>query len=320
MNERTGRSAVGSEPGETPRRGSRSLGFVLITCANVLAGASYPAQKLALEGLPPATVSAARNALAVLLMAIWMRATGISWGGFRGREWGRLVILGSLAYGLPMYLGIIGVRDATAANASVLVLLEPAMVIVLARIFLREAVGLRKWIGVAVGIAGALVIVLEGASFDDLTAGEHFRGNVWLALHGILWGCYVPLAKPLMSRGRNAFALTAWSLLFSLFVLVPAAVPELETIDVQNASFRPAVGWTVFLAVTGSFGATFMWILSLRWLSASTTAVFVFLQPLAGVAIGVAFLGETMGPLAIFGSALIVLGVGLGMWRRADGV
>jgi drug/metabolite transporter (DMT)-like permease len=157
-------------------------------------------------------------------------------------------------------------------------------------------------------MAGAVALVLEGASLDDFTAGEHFRGNLLLALHGLLWGLYSPIVKPLLARGHDPLVVSSTTLVMTLLVLVPIAAPELSTIE-RSPHLVPALGYTLFLAVAGSFGATILWITSLRYLPASTTVPFVFVQPLTGIALGALLLGETMSLAAVLGAALIAAGV-----------
>jgi drug/metabolite transporter (DMT)-like permease len=57
------------------------------------------------------------------------------------------------------------------------------------------------------------------------------------------------------------------------------------------------------------------WNRALREVSAGTMALFVFVQPVVGLAIGVVALGEQVGWWAILGTTLIVQGVALATLR-----
>ena len=282
----------------------RGIGIALIVAANVLAGASYPAQKLALEGLPAASVSALRNVVALVPMAFLIARRRTRIGGWERREWLRLGALGIFAYALPMLFGIVGVELASASNASILILLEPVTIVVLAWFVLRERVRARTAAGVALGLVGALCIVLEGASWSGLGSGKHFAGNVLLALHGCLWGLYTIIAKPLIDRGRDVYVVTAWSVALSLVLLGPAAGLEVSRWG-TGAELRAALWWTLALGLTCSFGATVMWVGAIRHLSAGAIAPFVFLQPVSGVLIGVFALGERVSLQGTIGGAVI---------------
>lgn len=298
------------------RPGTRTLALVAIVAANVLGGVSYPAQKVALEGLPPATVTLVRNlvALVVLFVLVRRRGTRAKW---ERRDRLRVGAIGVFAFALPMWLGIVGVELAGASSGSILILLEPVTIVVLAGLFLGERITGLRVLGVALGLAGALVIVLEGASWSELLAGEHLTGNLILALHGILWGLYTPLAKPLSAR-HDALELCLRVTTVGVLVLVPLAALELSGWS-RGPELLPALGWTVALGLFVSFGSTWLWLWALSHLDASRVAGFVFLQPLAGVLVGVGLLGEQLSSATLAGAALIVAGVALDLLptRRA---
>jgi drug/metabolite transporter (DMT)-like permease len=289
----------------------RGLAILCIVLANVLGGISYPAQKVALEGLPPATVSFLRNvvALAPLWWVVRARRQAGSLSAWTQGERGRVLLLGTLAFALPMWLGIVGVELASAANASILILLEPVTIVAIAWVVLGERVGPLKVLGLALGLSGALAIVLEGASLRALLAGEVFLGNLVLALHGCLWGCYTPIALPL-SRRHDPFDVCLRATWASLLLLGPAALLEASRWKV-GPGLAPALAWTLGIGLFVSFGSTVLWLAALRHIPAASVAGFIFLQPLCGVLVGILFLGEHLTPTAWLGGLLIVAGVAL---------
>jgi drug/metabolite transporter (DMT)-like permease len=297
-------SAGGTASGAAHRR----LAVLAIVVANVLGGVSYPAQKAALAGLPPATVTMLRGlvALVPLVFMVARSRTRLSWT--RAENW-RVFLLGTVAYALPMWLGIVGVERSTASNAAILILLEPVTIVILAWLWLGEHVGLLKLASVALGLGGALCIVLEGAALDDLFAGEHFLGNALLALHGVLWGMHTPLAKPLAAR-HDPYDLTLRVTLAGTLALTPAVWLERSAWR-AGPELVPSLLWSAAVGLLVSFGAIAMWLWALRHISATSVAGFVFLQPLTGVLVGVGFMGEHLSSAALAGTGLIVAGVGL---------
>jgi len=286
----------------------RSLALAAIVGANVLGGVSYPAQKVALEGLPPATVTLVRNLVALVILFVLVRRRG-PFTRWERRDVLRVCAIGIFAFALPMWLGIVGVERASASSASILILLEPVTIVVLAGLFLGERITGLRMLGVALGLAGALVIVIQGASWSKLMAGEHLTGNLILALHGILWGLYTPLAKPLSAR-RDALDMCLRVTLVGVLALLPLAAQEYSGWS-PSPALLPALGWTVALGVFVSFGSTWLWLWALTHLDASRVAGFVFLQPLAGVLVGVGLLGERLSSATLVGAGLIVFGVAL---------
>lgn len=285
----------------------RLLAIVAIVVANAIGGASYPAQKLALEGLPPATVTFLRGLVAFVPLLVLARLYGVTLAGWTRREIGRAALVGTLALAMPLWLGIVGVERSSSANASILILLEPLTIVVLAAILLGEHPARAKLVGIAIGLVGAATIVLEEASLGELFASERAVGNVLLALHGVLWGCHTPLAKPLSER-HDPLALTLLATGFSLPLLALFAALEHERWH-AGPTLVPALAWTVVLGLVASLLAVLLWLWALRHIPASSVAGFIFLQPLTGVVIGLVFLGERLSPAAVVGCGLISVGV-----------
>ncbi|HZM00899.1 MAG TPA: DMT family transporter [Planctomycetota bacterium] len=291
----------------------KGAALLMIALANVIGGSTYLAQKLALEGLPAATVTALRNAIAMACLALWAARSGRIRLGFTRREHVRLALAGILGYALPLLLGIWGLHGSTSGNASILILLEPPAILLFSWLLLRERLRGLQLLGIAAGLAGALWIVAgdpgQGGQLGELVAGRYLGGNAILALHGVMWGLYSPLMLPLARRHRPSdvtFAAMAWAML----LLVPAAL--LEAGEWRGGpALSPALLWTLALGVVASFGGTILWVEALRHLDGSTVAPFVFLQPLAGVLAGHLVLDERLSGAALAGGALIGAGVAL---------
>lgn len=288
----------------------RARAIVLIAAANVLGGLSYVGQKLALDGLPPATITCLRNVVGLVCLGAWIAIARLSFARWTRADFARALLLGTAAYGMPMLLGVIGIRMSTSANGSILILVEPCAILLLCWLLLRERLGLGQILGVALGLCGALSIVLDGAGehgLADLFKGEYARGNAILALHGVLWGLYTPISKPLADK-HGAVEITFLSVLFSLLLLVPWSLAERGEWR-AGPQLWPALAWAIGLGVVVTFVSTVLWLAALKHLQASFVAVFIFLQPLAGVLGGMWLLDEPLTQSALWGGLVIALGV-----------
>ena len=285
----------------------KKLAVLAILTANVVGGMSYLWQKLAMRGLPPATIILGRNITALLCLGIFLKwRGGIRWPRERSANV-RLAIIGILAFAAPLLLGILGVKWSTSSNASILVLLEPASILVLSWLFLKERLRGVQIFGICLGFAGALAIVLEDAPASGLFSGTHFKGNLLLAVHSALWGLYTPIMKPLTARYRVS-DLSFVSMVYAMVLLVPASLPEIGTWESGPYLFD-ALFWMAWMGIVVSCGVVLLWNWSLKFLPASTIAPFIFFQPLAGILAGHLVLNERLTSAAIAGSGLIAAGV-----------
>lgn len=287
----------------------KGIALLLIVLANLIGGTTYLAQKMALEGLPPATVTLLRNLVALACLAAWVARSGGLRLRFTRPEHLRLMLAGTLGFALPLWLGIVGLRGSTSGNASILILLEPPSILIFSWLLLRERIQLVQALGIAVGLGGALWIVMGDAPLGALFASEYRNANLILAAHGLMWGLYSPLMLPL-ARTHRATDVTFAAMAWSLVLLVPATLLESEQWQ-GGPALAPALVWTGVLGVVAGFGATLMWVEALRYLDGATVAPFVFLQPLAGVLAGHLVLDERLSGEALAGGVAIAAGVAL---------
>jgi drug/metabolite transporter (DMT)-like permease len=270
--------------------------------ANLLGGGSYVVQKLVLTDLPPLTITLLRTFVGALCMVPLLGAAAWRWP-FKGRDAWLMLAAGGLGFALPLMLGLLGLRMSTAANGSILVLLEPMGIVILSAIFFRERISRSQGLGLTLGIGGALIVVLSGAGETSLLSSSHLMGNIILAVHGFLWSIYTVAARPLLPV-HGSVSIAYGSSLVTLALLAPFWPLELEGLRLGAAAL-PALGWCVGLGVFVSFLSTVLWMDGLRLAGPIVVAAFVFLQPVTGALLGYFVLGEVLAPVAFIGAALV---------------
>ncbi len=303
---RLGAHAASASP--TPPAGDVRRAIALAIVANLVGGSSYVLTKIALDGLTESTVIVVRTivALAVLLPVAHGRVGAVLRA--RGPDRLRLFAMGVVGYALPLVLGSYGIRRSTATNAALLIGTEPLGVVLLSALVLHESLGRARLAALGLGIVGATVLVTNGIPLVTVTYAPHPIGDLLLVAHGFAWSIYTVAAKRLLAR-YDALAVSAASLVVALpFLLVPAAI-ETRRFAWDAAALVPALAAAVMLGLVVSAGMTVLWNRALRHLDASRMAGFIFLQPLAGMLLGVVLLGEPTTLYALLGAALILTGV-----------
>lgn len=293
----------------------RTLLWILLAQA---CGGSAPAlTKLALEGLGPSSLVVVRQILggALLALAIWARSRrggagrGAARTAFSGRDWMLLLLLSWGGFALPQILNAWGLRLSSATNGALLIPLEPIGILIGGALFLREPFTAARAVAVLLGIGGGTLIVLQGG-FD--TAKGNVAGDLLMAFGHLSWAIYTLAAKPLLQR-HDALLVTVLGTALSPLPLLPFALAE----PFEPSRALAALGWIALLALVVTAFGTFAWNRALRSVETGTIAVFVFVQPLWGLLIGVLALGEPVGGPALAGAALIVCGVTLAVLRGA---
>jgi drug/metabolite transporter (DMT)-like permease len=290
-----------------------SLAALVVGLVAQLCGGLTPIfTKLALGGLPPWAMVAARQVLGVVVLAaIARRARGPRSERkdepFSARDWGLLLCLAWAGFALPQVLLAFGISRSTGTAGALLSPLEPIGIIAGGALFLGERLTPVRVAAVALGTLGALMIVMQGEVAPGV--GDFF-GDVLIALGHLAWAIYTVAAKPLLER-HDASRVSLWAVVLSLPPLV--ALASTETIEPARA--LPALGWVVALAVFSTALGTFTWNWALSRMSASAMALLVFVQPVVGLAAGRFALGEPVGALALAGAAVILVAVAVDTLR-----
>jgi drug/metabolite transporter (DMT)-like permease len=258
---------------------------------------------LAMRDVPPMVLIGVR----LLVSGPLLFALTRPWrAGMTGQEVLACAGLGFLGVTANQLLFVHGLSHAGPINAAILGCLIPAWTLLFAIALKKEQAAPTRLGGIGLAMLGALTLV--GADQLEL-GGERALGNLMLVGNTAVYSAYLVLARPLLAK-YGAMPVVGWAFLFSSVQALPVVVPSLLATDWQSLPLRV---WAAFAYVV--FGASLLayglnaW--ALRVLSASTVAVFVYLQPLiTGVASG-KVLGQLPGWQALLAGSLIFAGVAL---------
>jgi len=268
----------------------RELAWPLLAAA--LWGGMYVVSRLTFDAIPPITLGLLRLLIGVAVLALVLRRLPLL------RDL-RIAGLGALLAGTLM-LQFWGTYLAGAAAGSLLTLLTPIFVAVLAPLVLKESTRLRQWLGIVVALAGA-TIISGGAT------GGSLLGDLFLVGASLTWGAYTVLGAPLVRR-LGALEITAGASLWAIPMMVPGTLIEL-------AAGRPllltgaALLGALYLGVFATALAWWAWYRGVERLPAVTVAVFFLAQPVVGVALSIPIFHFPLTLGFLGGSALVVVGM-----------
>ena len=259
--------------------------------------------KLGLPFAGPMSFLFARFALVTLLMLAVSLATGAAWpAGWR--EAGHIAVVGALLQGI--YLGGVFISIAAGVSAGLTALivgLQPLLTAALAGAVLGERVTARQWLGCILGLVGVALVVANKLSFD----AHHVFGatSAAAALIGITLGT---LYQKRFCSGMDLRSGTVIQNGVAAAVML-AGVLLFEGMRISGSgTFVFALVWVVLVL---SIGATLLLFMLLRrGAAAPVTSLFYLVPPVTALMAFLLF-GETLGPTALLGMALAVLGVAL---------
>ncbi len=296
---------------EGGRAAQRLRIFSLLACFGMALafGLTFPAQKFALNFLPPLTVTALRNLFAAAALwpfwFFWRKQGGeaIPWR----RLWPILLIEPGLYYAFEAY----GIRLGSAGAAALLIGAIPLEVLLL-QIFLgRHRARWLDFILLAISLGGAALVAGIGGG-DGGSANGRLAALLMFGASSCA-AIYVVIGEGLRPR-PHPLTLTFAQTLAGAMIFTPLAI-ALEPEARAPRGWPPAaLGATLCLGLGGSLLAYLLWNYALRHRPGRQVALFSNLVPVVGVASGALLLHERLRPAVFAGGALILAAAALAVW------
>lgn len=269
----------------------------------VLWSTGFVAAKYGLPYAPPLTFLLYRFALVATLMALVVAFTRARWP-VRRREVLDVAIAAWLVHGV--YLGGVFVamsRGMPAGTAAMLVGLQPIVTVFLARVWLREQVVARQWIGLVLGIVGVWLVVRHKLSLDtDAVSLAAIAAALAGISVGTLWQKRHASHVDLRTGAVIQFAACA-------LVYLPLVALFETTGDVRwTRELVFALGWSVIVLSVGAISLLY-WLL--RHGAASGVARLFYLVPPVTALMAFVLFDERLDPIAVGGMAIIAIAVAL---------
>ncbi|WP_109507766.1 DMT family transporter [Nocardioides speluncae] len=228
----------------------------------------------------------------------------------------RLAALGILNPGIAYALALIGLTTITASMSVLLWALEPAAILLLAMLVLRERIPVELAILIGVAIVGVLLVVYQPG-----TAGNTVGVTLTVVSIGFC-ALYTVLTRRLMLDDSSLSVVLAQQTAALIFAVVLATVIEIAGGPGWDIGGLTAGEW-LGAAASGIlyYGMGFWFYVSgLRHVSASYAAAFLPLIPVFGVAAGY-LVGERLEARQWLGAVVIVaatIAIAIGQRTRDD--
>jgi len=261
----------------------------------------YIAGKIALTHAGAFNLLVVRFAGATLAFALLAALARVGLPHWRAVMHSAVVGLMSLALQFgAVYLGV-----QWGAEVGVAALVIGAMPLVTAALapWFGERITARQWIGLALGLAGVLLVLADRLHFGGASVGAYL-----LLVAGLLGISLGTLYQKRYASNIDARVGLTVQHAAATLVLIPFALHEGLRLDFSPA-LAASVGWLIIVNSVGGFGVLFV---LLRRGAANRVAQLFFLIPPVTAVISYALLGEQFSLLKLAGFAVAAGGVYLG--------
>ena len=199
-----------------------------------------------------------------------------------------------------------GLSFTTPINASVIMITSPIIVLVLSIIFLNERLYKRKIIGIALGLIGALVLILY--SQQETLIGSNIKfGNFLVFVNAASYSLYLIIVKKLLEK-YNPLSFVKWIYLFGLLLVFPFGYNEI--FEINWIAMPQTIYYKIGFVVMFSTFLTYLFnLIALTNLKPTTVSVFIYLQPIIATIYALIVKSDSLNIIKIIASLLIFSGV-----------
>jgi drug/metabolite transporter (DMT)-like permease len=249
------------------------------------------------------------NSLAVrfvLLSAV--NVAGLLWLGtwrIPKADWPRFLVAGIAGMAGYNWFVNAGFELVPAGIGTLVTMIEPLMIAILAAMLLGEKLTRDVVLGVVLAIAGAIVLF-----WPDITStapsAVPVMGVVYLLLCCLGWAIYTIATKPLLEK-HDSFTVSAMTMLIAAPLMIGAASEPLPAL----AARLDLRQWleVAYLVLVSGIGGTLLWNYGAKHLSSTAAGTFLYLIPVIAVAAGALVLDEPVTVYVVAGGMLMLAGV-----------
>jgi drug/metabolite transporter (DMT)-like permease len=279
--------------------------YVLLTFTALFWAGNSIVARGAHELVPPIALSFWRWTLALLLVlplalphlkrdAVMVR-----------RAWPILILLGVLGIGAFNTILYIGLQTTTAVNSVLLQSLQPGLILLLGVLLFGERTRFLQLVGIAISLAGALIIVSR-ADMAVMLGLAFNVGDLIIMVAVLIWSLY----SVLLRKGPKVHPLSFLAVTFAVGVVsvLPFYVAEVASgrlIESRTESWL-AIG---YVCIFPSFLANLCFNRGVELIGSSAVGLYLNILPVMGAVLAAVFLGEAIRPFHLAGIGLIGAGI-----------
>ena len=279
--------------------------LALLVC-NVLWAMDYPFYNIVLPHYvhPMAMVSASLVATALfsLVPLLWQKAEKVERADIR-KLIGAALLIGVLRKVFIMY----GLSMTSPIDGSIIDTIVPLLVLALSVLLGMDRFTRLKITGLVLGMAGAVAVVLAGASSSH--AHSQLWGNMMIFLCACVTSVYMVWFKRLIAKYRITTVLR-WLYCAAAVMALPFGIGPIVHTDFA-AIARHALFPTLFVLTVPTYVPNLMLNYALKTVQPTVSSIYTYLQPVLAIAISVGMGLDKLHADTVIFALVIFVGVGL---------
>ena len=198
-------------------------------------------------------------------------------------------------------LFLVGLDMTTPVNSSIILSTNPIFAFVFAALILKERITFLKGTGLAIGLSGVLLLILQNG-VPDLNSST-FLGDIFSMVNTISWAFYTVVIKKMLEK-YHPVTVMKWTFLFGMFTNLPVGYHQWSTMDWTSIPIR---AWLQigFVIVGATYLGYLFIIFGLRRLSPTIVSTYTYTQPIIAAYLAT-LIGQDHIDIIMITSALLI--------------
>lgn len=292
-------------------------GFLMGFFATCMWGSFYPVSRMlfgeSADTLDPLTVSVLRFIFAGLFLMPFLIRRGngeLVCRSFR-EDWKMLLFLaltGIVGEGVLVFAAN---KYTTAGRCTLMANASPIFTVLLAYIFLHEALTGKKVVGMLLGFLGIVLMMVMKKGNDVFGTGQHAIWGDLMALgSGMCWACYTVFGEKMSHKYGGLLTATILSFIGAV-MLIPVTI-------IAKSNWDLRFSWKIWLGIAYIGGVTNgvgngLWYQALKYLKPDKLGAFGYLSAFIAITISALYLKEQLSWQFLLTAAMVFAGVYLMM-------
>jgi len=259
------------------------------------------------DDIPPTSLAFWRWVLALLIiLPFGLRGVRREWAVIRD-HWHRILILALFSVTAFNTLLYLAATTTTAINIALINSTIPIMVALLAFLLLGERTRAIQGLGIAVALAGMLLVIGQG-TLGRLVGLSFSVGDLIMVTAVASWGVFSVLLRRLSVPVKSLTFLTM-QIALGTAVLAPIYLVDLVFFSGGFELSRTTLPPLVYVAIFPGILAYAFWNYGVLNVGPAKSAMFMYLTPVFAAVLAWVFLGERLGWYHLAGGGLILVGL-----------
>jgi drug/metabolite transporter (DMT)-like permease len=263
----------------------RTGAHLALLVANVRYGINYSVAKAVMpDYIKPLALVSLRSLVAAILF--WITSLFMPREKVGGKD--LLYLFGCSFFGVVInqILFLAGLNLTSPINSSIIISTNPIFAFVFAALILKERITFLKGSGLAIGLTGVLILILQNGTPD--IGSSTFIGDVITLINTISWAFYTVIIKKMLEK-YHPVTVMKWTFLFGMLTTVPAGYSQWSIMDWASIPLKAYLG-IGFVVVFATYLGYLLITFGLRRLSPTIVSTYTYTQPVIA-----AYLASIMG-------------------------